>query len=378
MRFLYGVSLLLTAASATDVRLIFIRNKETNTSSLIAYGASGDLITRICGTTIEAKESVDFSKINDNGVGNFTVGSTSFSVNSDPKFSGGPSCSTDFDHPYTAIQCSGVKWDLEGLVKQDAEGCFFTDEGVEDAQYHKLQRRCFVRPVLDGTGWPHQRYYYEQLSEVAYCSETEGCSAGVSETETFTFTASFTFGIDEWISGGLSVAQGWTTGSAYTCNGGPGDSVCVWYKVAHTAYTVKKPKGGQFVRGVIASPNMGNRGGGYQCMTGKSCYIKGSMFWDCNGKRLSKFSHCPPPGHPPAFKIPYETKPKELLGAWGKSYPQQQNSTTKVMEGGKTEKKKEEEKKKKQGLEGDDEREKKKEEQKKKKQGLKGDDKPDT
>jgi hypothetical protein len=162
MRLLYGVYLLLSVASAADVRITFIRNIETNASSLIAFGASGGLITRICGTTIKAKESVDFSHINDKGVGNFTVGSTSFFVHSDPKYSGGPSCSTDFDHRYTAIQCSGVKWDLEGVVKQDTTSCFsgnlvgraFEDHQT-DARYRKLQRRHKQKPRLDGDGWYH-------------------------------------------------------------------------------------------------------------------------------------------------------------------------------------------------------------------------------
>lgn len=163
MRLLYGVYLLLSVAYAADVRIHFIHHRETNASSLIAYSTSGDLITRICGTTIKAKESVDFSNINENGVGNFTVGSTSFFAHSDPKYSGGPSCSTDFDHAYTAIQCSGVKWDLEGVVKQDPKSCFFGnlagggfEECQTDTRYHKLHRRCGERePRLDGDGRYH-------------------------------------------------------------------------------------------------------------------------------------------------------------------------------------------------------------------------------
>lgn len=325
MRLLYGVYLLLSVASAADVRITFIRNIETNASSLIAFGASGGLITRICGTTIKAKESVDFSNINENGVGNFTVGSTSFFVHSDPKYSGGPSCSTDFNHRYTAIQCSGVKWDPEGVVKQDTTSCFsgnlvgraFEDYQT-DARYRKLQRRYKQKPRLDGDGWPHQRYYYEQLSEVGYCSKTEGCSVSTSSTKTTTKSWSATVALPIWISGGYSVAKSWAFGASYSCNGGPGDAACVWYRVAHTAYTVRMPKGltRKGMHGpqiVIASPNKHNIGGGFECATGKDCVHKGAMFWDCHGKKSKEFAHCGPPEQPEIdfrdnFIEPYATE----------------------------------------------------------------------
>ncbi|KAG5747982.1 hypothetical protein H9Q69_004333 [Fusarium xylarioides] len=326
MRLLYGVYLLLSVASATDVRITFIQDIEKNASSLIAYGASGDLITRICGTTIKAKESIDFSNINENGVGNFTVGSTSFFVHSDPKYSGGPSCSTDFDHPYTAIQCSGVKWDPEGVVKQDKKSCFFENlagTGFEDYQtdprYHKLQRRCGKKkPRLDGDGWPHQRYYYEQLSEVGHCSKTQGCSVSTTNTKSISKTYSATINLPIWISGGYNVAKSWAFGASYSCNGGAGDTVCVWYKVAHTAYRVRMPKGltEKDMHGpqiVIASPNKENKGGGFQCATGKNCVYKGATYWDCHGGKSKEFMHCGPPEQPELdfrdnFIEPFATK----------------------------------------------------------------------
>ncbi|KLO91508.1 uncharacterized protein LW93_8756 [Fusarium fujikuroi] len=333
MRLLYGVYLLLSVAYAADVRIHFIHHRETNASSLIAYSTSGDLITRICGTTIKAKESVDFSNINENGVGNFTVGSTSFFVHSDPKYSGGPSCSTDFDHAYTAIQCSGVKWDLEGVVRQDPKSCFFGnlagggfEECQTDTRYHKLLRRCGERePRLDGDGWPHQRYYYQQLSEVGHCSKTQGCSVTSSNTESISKGWSATVNLPIWISGGYSVSKSWGTGAAYGCNGGAGDQVCVWYRVAHTAYTVREPRGlsKKDMHGpqiVIASPNKNNEGGGFQCATGKNCVHKGAMYWDCHGKRSKKFTHCGPPEQP-------ELDPKNNFI---RPYAKEKTKTTKV------------------------------------------------
>ncbi|KAF4437067.1 hypothetical protein FACUT_5973 [Fusarium acutatum] len=122
-------------------------------------------------------------------------------------------------------------------------------------------------------------------------------------TDTITKSWSATLALPIWISGGYSVAKSWAVGASYGCNGGAGDAVCVWYRVAHTAYTVRMPKGltEKDMHGpqiVVASPNKYNKGGGFQCATGKNCVHKGAMYWDCHGKKSKKFTHCGPPEQP--------------------------------------------------------------------------------
>ncbi|KAF5597285.1 uncharacterized protein FSUBG_8561 [Fusarium subglutinans] len=239
-----------------------------------------------------------------------------------------------------AADCSGVKWDLEDVVKQDTKSCFFQNHAGKDfedyqtdTRDHKLQRRCGNKqPNLDGNGWPHQRYYYEQLSEVGYCSETQGCSVSTSNTKTISKTYSATINFP-WISGGYSVAKSWAFGASYSCNGGPGDRVCVWYRIAHTAYTARMPKGRSRKglhgpQGVIASPNVENKGGGFQCATGKNCAHKGATYWDCHGQRSKKFEHCGPPEQPELDSGNNYIEP--FASAWGKAKGQAGKNNVKV------------------------------------------------
>ena len=54
-------------------------------------------------------------------------------------------------------------------------------------------------------------------------------------------TVSYSTSTDEveyWIDGGFFVRQQWTTLHDYTCFAETGETVCIWYNVAHTAYTV--------------------------------------------------------------------------------------------------------------------------------------------
>lgn len=41
--------------------------------------------------------------------------------------------------------------------------------------------------------------------------------------------------VSEWISGGFEVSVSWETGTQHDCHGSPGDAICVWQRVAHTA-----------------------------------------------------------------------------------------------------------------------------------------------
>jgi hypothetical protein len=163
MRFLYGVSLLLSIASATEIELTWLLQKQTNSSSLTAYLTDGTSIAEKCGRTIEAKNTIDFSEVDGNGVGNFTVGNASFFIHNKPELSGGPSCSTFSNHLHTLIRCLGVNWDPEGVAKSDGPECF-SGHSTElelksfqmEAQKRKLYPRCKrIITELDGDGQYH-------------------------------------------------------------------------------------------------------------------------------------------------------------------------------------------------------------------------------
>ncbi|KAI1812785.1 hypothetical protein GGS20DRAFT_587134 [Poronia punctata] len=141
---------------------------------------------------------------------------------------------------------------------------------------------------LSGDGSPRDRFLHKQLSQTITCDQENGCSVGRQESESFTIGFSITSGSDitEWISGGFSVSESWTTGNSYTCNGGAGDTVCIWQSVAHTAYKVRngsynsctgfEPSGDEIE---ISSPNEDNRGGGFYCVVG-TCRSQGDEYWD--------------------------------------------------------------------------------------------------
>ena len=90
---------------------------------------------------------------------------------------------------------------------------------------------------LEGNGNPHQNYLHQQISEIITCDQDAGCSAGESITESFSVSWSFGIGkkVTEWISGGFSVQESWSTGNNYVCQGAASDTVCIWYNTAHTA-----------------------------------------------------------------------------------------------------------------------------------------------
>ncbi|KAF9776795.1 hypothetical protein IL306_004960 [Fusarium sp. DS 682] len=301
MRLLYGAFLFLPTAWATEVRIVWRLEKETNSTSLSAYSTNGTLIAETCNRTLGAKDSISFSEVDDDGSGNFTVGNASFLVHSKPEASGGPTCSRAFNSAYTLVQCSGLDWNPEGVVGNKTTDCFSrsTDEEFLDVQKstqkNRLQPRCRRKPKprRDGDGDPHVRYYHEQISEVITCTKKQGCSVSNSDGKTFTKGYSMTYNFGQWISGGFNVGRAWTTGNSYGCNanGEEANQVCVWYTVAHTAYTVRNPKGKGGVNAlhgkqyIIASPNKGNKGGGYECRINDDCRQRGARYWDCNGEK---------------------------------------------------------------------------------------------
>ncbi|KAF5975483.1 hypothetical protein FCOIX_7669 [Fusarium coicis] len=311
MRSLTSVLFFLSTALAADVQVTWRLEKDTKASSVSAMGSDGKVVAESCGSIIHAKYPIDFSDVDDTGTGNFTVGDASYLVHSLPEWSGGPACSRIFNPQYTLVQCSNVTWDSTDVVKEKADGCFA--DSATDGELQSLQRRSlshemhsrggelekrqtfcsgwFTRTTLVGDGDPHQNYFHKQLSENINCANAASCSVG--QTDSTSYTIGWTAGASSpgggWISGGFSVSESWTTGNSYTCNAGKGETVCIWYNIAHTAYTVQEYTKNTCTEGkggtpyVMYSPNENNKGGGYYCVIG-TCRSKGEGYWDYNGR----------------------------------------------------------------------------------------------
>lgn len=95
---------------------------------------------------------------------------------------------------------------------------------------------------------------------------------------------------DGWISAGFAVSDYEESGEVQTCYGGQSETICVWYRFAHTAYTVQnwyKPCSslgpGEWEKSgdeyVIASPNKDSVGSGSICGKDAQCKSKGHKFW---------------------------------------------------------------------------------------------------
>lgn len=161
---------------------------------------------------------------------------------------------------------------------------------------------------LVGDGDPHQNYYHIQLSvsgllptnangarltrsptqEANYCGQATECSVGHEVSKSYTVGWSGGVSGFDFFSGGFEVQETWATGDTYTCTGKTGDTVCVWYIVAHTAYTVDSwieypgcPTGQPIEkeRAVIKAPNKNNAGGNYDCRIGDECKAQGEARW---------------------------------------------------------------------------------------------------
>ncbi|KAF5675860.1 hypothetical protein FCIRC_7232 [Fusarium circinatum] len=259
-----------------------------------ALAADIQVIAEACGSIIHAKYPIDFSDVDDTGSGNFTVGDASYLIHSVPEWS--------------VLKCFS---DSTDVVTDKADGCF--SDSTTDGELQSLQRRSlshemhsrgaelekrqtacagwFTRTVLVGAGDPHQNYFHKQLSENINCASAASCSVGQSDSTSYTigWTAGVSSPEGGWISGGFSVSESWTTGNSYTCNAGKGETVCIWYNIAHTAYTVQEWTKNTCTEGsggtpfVMFSPNENNKGDGYYCVIG-TCRSKGEGDWDYNGR----------------------------------------------------------------------------------------------
>ncbi|KPM37924.1 hypothetical protein AK830_g8633 [Neonectria ditissima] len=312
---------LLSAVAAVEVKVIWRHEKSTNRTSLSAYNREkGSLIAETCGSFLDGDSPIDFSNVDEHGSGNFTVGDDTYKVHSKARHSGGPECSRSFNKDHAWLQCSGFEWDSTNATQGNNSYCFEnsrshtvfrTLEGRDKDHGEKATRgRGLVEPrsegeksmdkrlggtcvsgrttKLVGDGNPHQNYYLEQLSETINCGSADSCSVGESQSQSITVGFSVSATLWEWLTGGFDVSVSWTTGNTYTCTADAGETVCIWYNTAHTAYTVQNADSGPCLNSpvgdsfVLYSPNANNDGGGYYCVVG-TCRSQTNGYWNYDG-----------------------------------------------------------------------------------------------
>lgn len=118
------------------------------------------------------------------------------------------------------------------------------------------------------------------------CGDLDECAVSASTSKSYTIGWTATANVGQWISGGFAVEQNWETGSAYECTGHAHQTICLWYKTAHTAYTVRNGQLNQCTgfnpndddSFIMTSPNKGNKGGLHYCVTGY-CRSQGQGYW---------------------------------------------------------------------------------------------------
>jgi hypothetical protein len=121
---LFAIFALATAAAATEVSIVWRHEKPTNSTSLTIYpGAErGAALAESCGNTLG---SIDFSRVDEHGVGNYTVGEDVFDVFYETS-PGAPSCTRMYNGHIAVVECSGVHFNVPANISKSVD-CFSLD-----------------------------------------------------------------------------------------------------------------------------------------------------------------------------------------------------------------------------------------------------------
>ncbi|KAK4177839.1 hypothetical protein QBC36DRAFT_210847 [Triangularia setosa] len=214
-----------------------------------------------------------------------------------------PSCFDDFP----LVEQSDVDGTAYNATQYELAQHEIGNEGLETGEAQdqlsahptlRARQGIFCAPYrearLVGDGNPHQNYFHVQMTSIVNCGDG-GCEMAYETSNTQTFTWSASASIAGWISGGFAVEKSHSVAEAITCIGDPAHDqhVCVWQKIAHTAYTVQnyivypcskheKPDGEPFV---VWSPNANNVGSEYYCVRNTCRAGKGDNWWDKSPSR---------------------------------------------------------------------------------------------
>ena len=135
--------------------------------------------------------------------------------------------------------------------------------------------------MYDAITAPSQKkvFLHVQVTQPFNC-DNGTCGAAFLSEHQIGWTA--TAGAAYWITDTFGVTESSTIGGSFTCNGLPGQRVCVVQAVAHTAYTVTNVDGacgGNSPSFVMGSPNANKVGWDLFCKR-EGCGSDGTMIWD--------------------------------------------------------------------------------------------------
>ena len=115
---LFLVLVVAASAASASVDVVWQYAKASQTS-LSVYNSTS-LLAQSCSSFLsDDTTSIDFSNVDENGFGNFTVGYNRYLVHSKAEYSGGPICTKKFNHEATVVECSGINWEPSPKVKID-------------------------------------------------------------------------------------------------------------------------------------------------------------------------------------------------------------------------------------------------------------------
>lgn len=292
----------------------------------VTITSGGTLYAYACAATLELSDvgSVTYD-VDNTGHGNLTVGEKTYLIHGNPEYSGGVACGSMHDHDSVEVDCSAdLDISLPAPTTQtetcitDAHALFMPaqpeilnlgDADEEEAAItpragfrYRRQQTCLESPQVEnvGNGNPHQNYKHIQLTQTLRCGATPNRMAYFENGKSWTVGFEASISAAGWITGGFAVQRTLSTGDGYQCPGASNNNVCVWLKMAHTAYTVHKrtfntcswrysPWGPNYI---LSSPNIGNRGGRWYCVEGTYCRNQRDYYWDRTSKEVT-------PGGPP-------------------------------------------------------------------------------
>ncbi|KAL1607647.1 hypothetical protein SLS60_002582 [Paraconiothyrium brasiliense] len=177
---------LVASVLATDVTVVWRHEKTTGSTSLSIHSIESDkILAERCGNALG---SLDFSRVDQHGAGNFSVGRETFDVSS--KLQDGVSCNRKYNGVIAVAECSGIKLDVPEGESRSAD-CFTDEDAKASFVALKARNANAVAPtrvqqrgtpistfklrgrqqchdekstVVNGDGDPHQNYFHKQLS----------------------------------------------------------------------------------------------------------------------------------------------------------------------------------------------------------------------
>ncbi|KAM7210259.1 hypothetical protein V8F06_014353 [Rhypophila decipiens] len=303
-----------------NIQIVLQVSKVKDRAAIDVYNYDkSTLLAWSCSRTLQSN-GLDISfEVNQNGAGNFTVGSQQYVVSDEVETSGGAICerissATEFVVsclvPFFGSVSAGVKArDLQtcfpdGSVKLIAvlEGFEATGEdetlisSAIDAEAQAAEAEAalvtnntvglkgrapclmYKLPFRTGNGNPHQNPWNVQLSVPMQCGNGRTCS--VSYAKNYAISWSANIGAAVWGAVGFAVQTTVETGNEHTCDGNSNDYFAIWKNVGQTAYTVHHEtfngcgfRSVDSTNFIIWSPNKYDKFSYYYCVYGKK-YVR--------------------------------------------------------------------------------------------------------